>query len=509
MIEPRQEQTEVVETVWNGFKRGDDDQLIVLPTASGKTIIFTLLLEKCLKETKKAGRDFNAMVLVNKVKLVTQTREKLQYAIDEESIGLYCGTLGKYDEGSDVTVASIDTVKKTSPFIKLLIIDEAHNAHNVKRYDDFLADLREVNPNLKVVRFTATPFTAGDGYIYGPGLANRFITYRKTMLEMIELGRILDPKFTGSKDASFDTSSLRQRRGEFIQKELEKLTKDEKKTEQQVADALSRLSGRKKVVWACTCIEHAELVQSEINKYEPATTIHSKLKKSEQMLNMDDFENGGVRHITSVTMVSEGYDFPGIDAVVCLRPTRSPVLYVQLVGRALRLFPGKTDALFLDYGEVVENLGHPNDPVVKDKKKKKAEKKAIICPGCEHFIFLPASECKNCGYELYKEEQQERDKTKNLTAVASGIQFNNKAVREQTVKVLGMSIDEDYTSRAGNKCVMVTYSTMMNTYHEYLKIGTYYHKEWEKERAARPGQTPVKIYVVKEKGYWRVKRRYY
>ena len=113
------------------------------------------------------GRILKSMILVNQVKLVSQTQTKLELAIEGEKIGLHCGSLGNYDEGNEVTVASIQTVKKLTPFVHLLIIDEAHNAENSKDYTDFIARLREKNPKLKVVRFTATPFTAQGGYIFG------------------------------------------------------------------------------------------------------------------------------------------------------------------------------------------------------------------------------------------------------------------------------------------------------------------------------------------------------
>jgi len=458
---------------------------------------------------KLGGRVLKSMVLVNQVKLVTQTRDKLIGAIDDENIGLYCGSLGDYDDGNEITVASINTVEKTTPFLHLLIIDEAHNAENSLVYQNFILRLREKNPNLKIVRFTATPFTASGGYIFGQDKEIKRITYRKTLKEMIAAGFIVDPIFQSTKEG-FDTSKLRKRKGDFVQKDVEKLSKDQEKIKLQVADALPRLSGRNKIVWSCTCIEHAELVQEEISKYEAATIIHSKLKKGEQKLNIDEFEKGSVRHITSVTMVSEGYDYDAIHAIVNMRPMRSPVLYVQLCGRGLRLFPGKKDCLFLDYGEVVEALGHPNNPVVNDPKSKanKAEKKAIICPSCEHFIFLPASHCKNCAYELYKEETKPVDRTKKLTTTAGNHTFNNKLKKEDTIKLMQWTIEDDYVSRAGNKCLKITYMTLLNTYIDYIKIGTYAHKQFVEEQSIYK-RCPVKIKIERDGKWTNVTKRFY
>lgn len=508
MIEARPYQQQCIDTVWSRLSK-DPDILVVLPTASGKTIIFTLLLKRCLEMMRLQKRTLKSMVLVNQVKLVTQTQDKLSDAIDGENIGLYCGSLGDYNSGSEITVGSINSIEKITPFIHLLIIDECHNAENSATYQNFIIRLRKANPNIKIVRFTATPYTAQTGYIYGKDKDIKRISYRKTLKEMIAMNFIVEPIFQATKEA-FDTSKLRKRRGEFVLKDLEKLSKDKEKISAQVSDALSRLSGRNKIVWSCTCIEHAEDVQQEISKYEPATTIHSKLKRAEQRLNIQEFENGSVRHITSVTMVSEGYDYAAIDAIVCMRPTRSPVLYVQLIGRGLRLFPGKKNCLFLDFGDVVESLGHPNNPAVNDPNKKanKAEKQAVICPACEHFIFLPASCCKECGYEFYKEEQKKRETTKKLTWNATEHQFTEKLTKTQVVKLLAWEIDDKYVSKAGNKCLKISYQTLMNTYFEWIKIDSFAHMDFTKEQNIY-NRPPVSIQVERDGKWTNVTKRFY
>lgn len=507
MIIPRPYQEETIDVVWSQLHK-ENDLLVSLPTASGKTIIFTLLLKRALDAMKSVGREFNSMILVNQVKLVTQTKEKLELAIDENEIALHCGSLNQYGK-KEITVASIDTIYKESLFLNLLIIDECHNADNSKTYSRFIENCRKMNPNLKIVRFTATPFTASGGYIFGEEKPLKRITYRKTLDDMIEMKYIVEPIFSSTKE-SFDTSKLRKRNGDFLLKDLSELSQDRDKTRRQVVDALSRLSGRKKVVWSCISIEHAEIVQEEISRFESATIIHSKLKKHEQRLNIDEFENGDVRHISSVTMVSEGYDFPGIDAIVCLRPTRSPVLYVQLVGRGLRLFPGKKNCLFLDYGNVCENLGHPNNPAVKDPKKKsetkKVEKQVIICPSCFHYVFLPAKECKQCGYEFIKEEK--RENAKNLTVKAKSYNFTKDRKLNNVVDVIGMDIDPSYISKAGNECWKVTYRTLMNTYVQFFKKGTYHHKKFNEEMR-RYNSPPKKIKIEKDGKWINVIERFY
>lgn len=495
MIEARQYQTQCVETIWRNFKI-KDDQLVALPTASGKTIIFTLLLDKCLK----AFPALKAQVLVNQVKLVTQTQEKLYLALKEGDVSLYCGSLGEYDNKAAVTVGSIQSVEKTTTYLNLLIVDEAHNAENSATYNNYIERLKKANPNLKIVRFTATPFTM-TGYIYGEDKPNKVIDFHRTMNQMIIDGYIVKPIFKATTEA-FDTSKLRTKRGEFIMRDIEKMSLDEQKVLKQVTDALPKLVGRKKVVWACTCIKHAELVQRMVRQFEPCAIIHSKLNNNQQLQNLAFFEEGDCRHISSVTMVSEGYDFPAIDAIVAMRPTRSPVLYVQLCGRGLRLFPEKKNCLFLDYGEIVENLGHPNDPVVVGKAKGKGNKRAIVCPQCEEINFLPIKCCGDCGFEFYKEEQGPRKFTKNLTESHGVYDFTDDAKLQMEVDVLSLVIDKDYVSKAGNACWAVTYTTMQGQMKQFLKIGSYFHHAFKRDHNLMGN--PKKIKVEKRGKYFNV-----
>lgn len=498
------------------------DQLVQLPTGAGKTIIFVGLLEKCLREFPK----LSASVLVNKIKLVDQTQEKLLLAINEERIGLFCGSLGDYDMERSITVASIQSISRRTPRLNLLIIDEAHNAENSPTYSNFIRRCREANPNLKIIRFTATPYTM-TGFIYGPERDVKELTYKRTLREMIDEGYLVEPVFKSSKE-KFDTSKIQTKRGEFIMSQVEKLSKDREKVRRQVADALPRLTKRSKIVWSATCIEHALMIQEEIQVFEPASVVHSEMSDSTRRRNLEEFEEENVRHLVSIMIVTEGYDFPPVDAIVMMRPTRSAVLYVQLVGRGLRpVYPkgsdlstiegrreailesGKLDCLVLDYGEVVENLGHPNDPYIPgvNKTAKKAEKRAIICPACDEINFLPVKECRSCAYEFVKSEAQKIERTKSLTNTAAEYTFNANGKMETTLPVLSWK-SENYRSDKGNDCLKITYSTLEGPVREFIKKDTFFHRKFNTEMVRFP-KGPKKIRVEKNGKWFNVVERIY
>jgi DNA repair protein RadD len=501
MIEPRNYQANCVNRIWKSWKSAkDNDVLVKLPTASGKTIIFTLLLEKLFKAQGSA----KAIVLVNRVQLIGQTVEKLNLLFTQDQLGICCGSLGEYDADSPVVVASIDTIKNQTPQATVLIIDEAHNAYESSKYNSLLIRMLKANPKLRVARFTATDFTSSHGYIWGKGKPIEKILYKKSMKEMIALGYILPPIFKASKEA-FDLTDVRKKRNEFIMKDLLHLTADQKKMKKQVKDALSKTKDRKKVVWCCTSIKHAEAVHEEISKTEVASIIHSKLNRSEQQMNVEEFEEGSVRHIVSVTMVSEGYDYPPIDAIVCLRPTRSPVLYVQLIGRGLRLSIGKENCLFLDYGSIVENLGHPNKPFVKEGRKKDNQVRALICPICETVSFLPAKICSSpdCNYEFYVESYKKRRTklTNNQTASSSDPTFSQNLYPILELGVLDWKIDQNYMTKTKKIMIEVRYKTMLKTVYQYIQKDRLSTRSLRQDLKAYNGKAPKKIKVERQ-GKW-------
>lgn len=509
MIQARDYQDHCIQSIWRELTEVDDI-MVQLPTGAGKTIIFVKLIKLLLD--KYEGLKIN--ILVNKIKLVEQTKDKLLYAIGEEKIGLYCGSLGEYQDQAPITVGSIQSISLRTLMFNLMVIDECHNEEGSATYRNYVRRCREANPKLKIVRFTATPFTM-KGYIYGEDKICKKLAFKRTLNQMIAEGYLVPPVFKSTKEA-FNTSELRTKRGEYIMADVEKMSKDEEKCRRQVADALPRLNaaGRKKVVWAATCIEHAEMIQKELERQDyvgSTSLIHSELSSKVRVENLKNFEDGDTRHLISIMIVTEGYDYPPIDAIAIMRPTRSPVLYVQLVGRGLRLSPGKEDCLVLDYGEVVEYFGHPSDPYVPNtgKKKDSSEKKCLICPACETINFLPRRNCSSCGYEFMKEDKKEIIRTKALTNEAANVELNENGRPELILNVILCDVNNDYVSKStGSKCIKVTYTTMVGSIYEYIKKETFFHRQWNTDLLKHKA-TPKKIRVEKKGKYYELRSRIY
>jgi len=252
--------------------------------------------------------------------------------------------------------------------------------------------------------------------------------------------------------SSFSTAGLKLQGDDFKMSDILRITENKEKIRLQVADALPRLEGRKKIVWMCASIEHAENVAKEIGS--TASIIHSKNPNNEYAI--ECFERGDVRHMVNVMMLHEGYDYPAIDAIVLMRPTRSPTLYVQCVGRGLRPAPGKSDCLVLDYGEVVRNCGPVHDPITRARRIKAEKEKMIItvrvCPKCLSYVQPGEEVCPDCGHEM----KVPRDPTKNLTVRAGEIDLLKERGPER-LECVSVVIGK-YKTKKGDPNIRISFS---------------------------------------------------
>lgn len=460
MINLRPYQLEAVQKIYDDFFELKN-VLCVAATGAGKTEIMMAFIGRVFDRKP----DFKACILLNKVDLLDQTYRRFSTFFGSKiKISQFCGSNGIKDLSGQIVIATIQSINDIAfDKVHLTVIDEAHNM-NFKEggYKDFL----DRNP-CKVLGFTATPFNQR-GYIFGQGKFFEKISYKITLPDLIDLGFLVKPLIKEPSE-KFDTSNLNIKMGDFDAKQLAALVDDDVKISTQVTDALKRLSDRNKCVWACTSIKHAEIVYSYIN--EPKAIIHSQLTRDEREKNFKSFTNGSARHLVFITIVSEGFDYPPIDAVVLMRPTRSPVLYVQTIGRALRINENKKDALILDYGEVIRNCGPINNPWIKigrsSKKQREKEKSQFkTCPECQEIVDKSLIACPACEYSFLKIKNLNLKPATEAEIIA----------KPKLILIDSPSVRFDkHKSKAGNDCLKITYSDPKNILArqvcEYFQLG--------------------------------------
>lgn len=462
MSELRDYQIEAVEAV-RARHQTTSDALLVMPTGAGKTRVMLEVVRRALAERE----DARCMILLNRVQLVEQTAKVASSHI--EDVGLFCASLSKSAEGR-LTIGSVQSISRSDfPATNLIVVDEAHQIE-ADMYKKIIESAFGKNPGLRLLGCTATPYTASGGYIYGPEKIFKSVTYTKSLSWMISRGYLVPPRTKHMLEA-FDSKGVPILAGEYDQGALEALVlSDNSKLERQVKDALSRLTERKKCAWACVSIRHAEAVRSLIAQSESVAIVHSDLSKEERDAGLKSFEEGPVRHMVFVSILSQGYDFPAIDSIVLMRPTRSSGLYVQTVGRGLRIAPEKQDCIVLDYGRVVENCGPLDAPYVRQKgaRNKDAPIPMKFCPACLEYVKQADVKCPACGFVF---EKPKKKPPNNLTDKPHDGNLLGSVVKPEWRTVESKVSVEAYLSKKGNRCYRVYYhckNLLMRTVQEYV-----------------------------------------
>lgn len=277
-----------------------------------------------------------------------------------------------------------------------IILDEGEGVTPVIR--KIIADIREGNPNVRVIGTTGTPFNSIGGFVYAMDESNLALDstvakdpfyvknlYTVTTRRLLDEGFLTPPLIMDTGVEHYETLHLEPNRmGRFDAKDIDKVFVGHgRKTSIIVADAMQRLQGRKSIVFFASTIKHAEEVMASFHP-DVAAVVHGKTEGRDKIL--ERFEAGKLRVLINVNILTVGWDCPRVDAIVLLRATESPRLLAQIIGRCLRLFDGKLDAAILDYAENFERhakAGDIFDLVVKAAYQSKSSgEMQCHCPQC-------------------------------------------------------------------------------------------------------------------------------
>lgn len=394
MLELRPYQRESCEAVWNCFKSRAGNPVICLPTGSGKSVCVAELCRAAVQDY--AGR---VIVLQHRKELISQNAEKIRMLLPEIPIGIYSAGLNRSQINEDIIVAGIQSVhKRAAEFGRrhLVIIDEVHlvQKDGEGMYRTFLEDLRELNPRLKLIGLTATPYRTGEGSICSQDGLFQKICYEAKLPALIEQG-YLCPIVSTSADASVDTSKLHRRAGEFVAAEMERLFESGDNVARACCEIVAKCARRRSVMVFCAGVLHAEQVATYLEKLtgERVGVVTGESSSLERAAALSDFRSQLLRWLVNVSVLTTGFDAPVIDAIAVLRATASPGLFAQICGRGLRTHPNKADCLILDFGENVKRHG-PLDSPEYGKQSQRRQAGVDLQPG------EPGKECPGCGEKV-------------------------------------------------------------------------------------------------------------
>ena len=323
---------------------GLDRILLVLPTGTGKTIVFSEIIRQ---EALRGNAP--ALIIAHRDELIEQAVHKYKMISPDADVGVVKAERNELDH--QVVVASIQTVSGShrlqqlaSRHFPIVVIDEAHHA-TARTYMETLDALGAFAGKCKTLGVTATP-NRGDKV----GLNNVFesIVYEAKLLDMIARGYLCDMK-AQRVQVPIDLSKIKTSRGDYQQGDLDRAM-GEAHAEEIIATAVAATAkDRKKILAFTPGVRSAHALSVEMTKKGmPTGVVDGNTPIQLRRQTISDFSKGKTQAIANCGVLTEGYDEPYVDCIVMARPTRSAMLYQQCVGRGTRTAPGKKDCLIID-----------------------------------------------------------------------------------------------------------------------------------------------------------------
>lgn len=425
MKQPRDYQEAASTALWNQLHNAPtENPLVVMPTGTGKSLTMAMVMAG-LVQTYPHLRLLN---LTHVKELVAGNCGALLEQWPSAPVGVYCAGLKRRDRLGQITFASIDSFRgAASSFrpVDMVIVDEAHRISDSDRssYQKVFATLREKNPRLIVVGFTATDYRMGMGKLVDGKFFDRVCFDLSSgdafvwMLKQAYLVRLV-PKNPGFQ---VDETGVKIRAGEFDEKSASDAFRDQDILERAADEIVTQAAeqGRKAWLAFCQSIEDAELVADMLRfRGYKVEAVHSKRSDRDSIL--AKFERGELDGITNKDVLTTGYDNPRIDLIAMLRMCRSPGLWVQMLGRGTRplwtpgydittlegrqqsiLASAKQNCLVLDFAGNTARLGPINYPNLPKKKgSRKGDPPVRECPDCGTYNHISIKFCEECGYEF-------------------------------------------------------------------------------------------------------------
>lgn len=517
MLIPHWYQDEAVNSVFAYYETGGTgNPVIAMPTGTGKSIVIATLLHRIFKSYPLQ----RVMMLTHVKELIEQSASKLIEVWPSAPVGIYSAGLRQKLAGMPITFAGVQSAVNTPDLfghIDIVLIDECHlvGPEDNSSYQKLLRHLKTVNPKLKVIGLSATPYRLGLGMITDGGIFTDIcynITGVNAFVKLIDDG-FLSPLVPRPTKAVLDVTGVGKRGGEFIESQLQLAVDKDEITRAAIVEALETMSDREYIMVFASGVKHSENITAILQEYgQDAVCAHSKMGKQADA-NKKAFGEKKHRFIVSNNMLTTGVDYPHVDGIIMLRPTNSPGLWVQMLGRGTRVvyvkFPGfditnrehrleairlggKENCLVLDFAGNTMRLGPINDPTIPRRSgdgtgeipiKICEEKRLLNGLGCGAYNHISARHCCGCGSEFVIQV-----KIGHIASTSELIVRDEPVVEVLPVERVTYSV---HKKKDVPDSLKVSYYSGINRYTEYIVAWhpsgvSARHKAWWKKRTDIP-----------------------
>ena len=469
-LQLRPYQRQAIDDLNTWFAENDGNPLVVIPTAGGKSLVIATFVHEALSNWP----DTRIVILTHVRELIAQNYAELVGFWPDAPAGIYSAGLNKRDIKARVLFAGIQSIQKKAYALQrvdLVLVDECHliprSADTM--YGRFLDELRQINPYLRVVGFTATPFRLDSGLLHrGPNAVFSDIAFEANIRDLIA-ENYLCPPISRRASTQIDTSGVGTRLGEFIAPKLEAAATDPA-TVRAIAAEISAAGQDRKgwLVFGCG-VRHSTILLDALRELGvTAEGTFGDTPAAERDSIIARFKRQEIRALCSMGVLTTGFNARHVDLIALARPTKSCGLYIQMVGRGTRLFPGKADCLVLDFGGNIERHGPVDAPRIKApgegggeiplKECGEREISGRFITGCGESNPIGATACCRCGEPFARESA--------VSTMASGHAVLSSQIQPEWLDV------SDVSYRAHQKpgkpaSLCVTY-----------RCGITFHREW-------------------------------
>ena len=408
-MKPRDYQQRAIDQLYRYMEKNKGkNPCLEMPTGSGKSHIVAMLCRDALQnwpETK-------VLMLTHVKELIEQNAEKMLQYWPNAPLGIYSAGVGKKQLGEPITFAGIQSLRGKAQdvgHIDLIVIDECHLVSHKDEgtYRKLIEELKAINPYLIVIGLTATPYRLGFGKITGEGAIFDDIINPVSVEQLVSNGYLASLRSKKTK-MRISTQGVHKRGGEFIENELQAAVNTEENNIKILEETTKRADHCEHWLFFCTGVAHAKEMARLLNEVYGIKTacLTGQNTKREREDIIEAYKAGEYRALTNANVLTTGFDYPDIDLIVLARPTMSPGLYVQMVGRGMRLKSHTKECLVFDFAGNIDKHGPITN--IREPQGKKGDDQDIpnkTCPECHEILHLSVMTCTCCGYEFPKTEK--------------------------------------------------------------------------------------------------------
>lgn len=401
----RDYQSGVIQKCRTEFVAGKKRIVLYAPTGAGKSVVAEALVRNAISKGKRVA------IIANRIHLIKQLSDR--FTAGKIPHGIIQGDNSRsWDQ--PVLICSIQSITKRGlpDDIDFIIVDEGHACAGSKAYRALIFKYNA----LPVISLTATPFSRGMGKPY-PELGGeplfQTIVVAATIRELIEAGYLVDCEIYAPSEP--DLAGVKLQRNQFG--ELDYAEKDLAEAVDKpglIGDIVShwlRMANGKPTVCFATNIAHSKhIVEQFVAAGVSARHIDCYMEEEEKTALLADFKAGKFVVLSNVALIAEGFDHPACTCMILARPTKSLIRFIQMSGRILRTYEGKTHGVILDHSGSTHQLGYPTDDLplelcdgtaktsTGERGEEKEAPKPKKCPSCSFMKPAGVHVCPKCGF---------------------------------------------------------------------------------------------------------------